>query len=150
LRRSPELIWWIITTGRLSGVYRSGFLCGVEADAIIDFSNFRAVDGILDFAKERKIPLVLCTTGLTEEQLAKVEEYSREVAILRSANMSLGINLAAEAGEDGDGAGSPIPGYDIEIVEEHHNRKLDAPSGTALALADSINEASGRAVSLRL
>ena len=116
--------------------------CGVEADAIIDFSNFRAVDGILDFAKERKIPLVLCTTGLTEEQLAKVEEYSQDVAILRSANMSLGINLllklvreATEVLKDS--------GFDIEILEEHHNRKIDAPSGTALALADSINEASG-------
>lgn len=114
--------------------------CTVQADAIIDFSNFRAVDGILDYAKERKMPLVLCTTGLTEEQLAKVEEYSRDVAILRSANMSLGINLLMKLVKTaavtlGDA------GFDIEILEEHHNRKLDAPSGTAIALADSINEA---------
>lgn len=116
--------------------------CSAEADVIIDFSNFRAVDGILDFAKERKLPLVLCTTGLTDEQLAKVEEYSSEIAILRSANMSLGVNLMLKlAGSAAKVLGDA--GFDIEIVEEHHNRKLDAPSGTAIALADSINEATG-------
>lgn len=116
--------------------------CDIAADAIIDFSNFRAADGILEFAKSRKIPLVLCTTGLTDEQLAKVEDYSREIAILRSANMSLGINLLLKlVGDAAKVLGSA--GFDIEIVEQHHNRKLDAPSGTAIALADSINEASG-------
>lgn len=64
--------------------------CTVEADAVIDFSSYKAADGILDFCRERKLPLILCTTGLTEEQLKKVEEYSREIPILRSANMSLG------------------------------------------------------------
>ena len=123
-------------------VFTSPDQCGVDADVIIDFSNFRAVDGILEFAKSRKIPLVLCTTGLTDEQLAKVEDYSREIAILRSANMSLGINLLLKlVGDAAKVLGSA--GFDIEIVEQHHNRKLDAPSGTAIALADSINEASG-------
>ena len=113
--------------------------CDVEADAIIDFSVAVAVDALLDFVKEKGIPVVLCTTGLSEEQLAKVEEVSKDVAILKSANMSLGINtlmkllkMATEVLAD--------RGYDIEIVEKHHNQKLDAPSGTALALADVINE----------
>ncbi len=113
--------------------------CDVEADAIIDFSMAVAVDALLDYAKEKNTPVVLCTTGLSEEQLAKVEEVSKDVAILKSANMSLGINtlmkllkMATEVLAD--------RGYDIEIVEKHHNQKLDAPSGTALALADVINE----------
>lgn len=113
--------------------------CDVEADAIIDFSMAVAVDALLDFVKEKGIPVVLCTTGLSDEQLAKVEEVSKDVAVLKSANMSLGINtlmkllkMATEVLAD--------RGYDIEIVEKHHNQKLDAPSGTALALADVINE----------
>lgn len=113
--------------------------CDVEADAIIDFSVAVAVDALLDYAKEKNTPVVLCTTGLSEEQLAKVEEVSKDVAVLKSANMSLGINtlmkllkMATEVLAD--------RGYDIEIVEKHHNQKLDAPSGTALALADVINE----------
>ncbi len=113
--------------------------CDVEADAIIDFSVAVAVDALLDFVKEKGIPVVLCTTGLSDEQLKRVEEVSNDVAILKSANMSLGINtlmkllkMATEVLAD--------RGYDIEIVEKHHNQKLDAPSGTALALADVINE----------
>jgi 4-hydroxy-tetrahydrodipicolinate reductase len=125
-------------------VYTDPASCDAQADAIIDFSNFRAVDGILELAKKRSIPLVLCTTGLTEEQFAKVEEYSKEVAILRSANMSLGINLLLKLVKTASELLSNS-GYDIEIVEQHHNRKLDAPSGTALALADSINEATNGA-----
>ena len=112
--------------------------CDVEADAIIDFSVAVAVDALLDYAKEKNTPVVLCTTGLSEEQLAKVDEVSKDVAILKSANMSLGINtlmkllkMATDVLAD--------RGYDIEIVEKHHNQKVDAPSGTALALADVIN-----------
>ena len=114
--------------------------CDVEADAIIDFSNAGAVDGLLDYCVERQIPVVLCTTGLSEEQLAKVEEASKKVAVLKSANMSLGINLLMKMLKDAAKVLYPS-GYDIEIVEKHHNQKLDAPSGTALALADSVNEA---------
>ena len=113
--------------------------CDVEADAIIDFSVAVAVDALLDYSKSKNIPVVLCTTGLSEEQLAKVEEVSKSVAVLKSANMSLGINtlmkllkMATDVLAD--------RGYDIEIIEKHHNQKLDAPSGTALALADVINE----------
>ncbi len=114
----------------------------VQADVVIDFSTASAVDALLSYVEETKTPVVLCTTGLSEEQLQRVDEVSGKVAVLRSANMSLGINtlldLLKKATEVFGAAG-----FDIEIVEAHHNQKLDAPSGTALALADSINEAAG-------
>lgn len=116
--------------------------CDVEADVVIDFSNAKAVDGLLNYCVEKQVPVVLCTTGLSEEQLQKVEEASKKVAVLRSANMSLGINLLMQLLKEATKVLSPA-GYDIEIVEKHHNQKLDAPSGTAIALADSINEAAG-------
>lgn len=113
--------------------------CQTEADVIIDFSSAKAADELLKYSVERKIPLVLCTTGLTEKQLDAVEEASHKVAILKSANMSLGVNMLLKILKDAARVLAPA-GFDIEIVEKHHNRKLDAPSGTALALADSINE----------
>ena len=112
--------------------------CDVEADVVIDFSNAAAVDGLLDYCANKKLPIVLCTTGLSEEQLAKVEDTAKETAVLRSANMSLGINLLLKLLQDATKVLAPA-GFDIELVEKHHNQKLDAPSGTALALADSIN-----------
>lgn len=121
-------------------VYSTIKECTVDADVIIDFSNASAVDGLIDYAVDRQIPLVLCTTGLSKEQLAKVEEASKKVAILRSANMSLGINLLMKLLKDVSRQLYDA-GYDIEIVEKHHNQKVDAPSGTALALADTINGA---------
>lgn len=113
--------------------------CDVEADCLIDFSTAKAVDKVLDYCAARKLPCVLCTTGLSDEQVKKVSEISKEVAVLRSANMSMGINLLLKMLKEAAGVLAPA-GYDIEIVEKHHNLKLDAPSGTALALADSINE----------
>mgnify|MGYP001150990352 CR=1 FL=1 len=113
--------------------------CKVEADVIIDFANAKAEDELLKFSVERKIPLVLCTTGLSDVQLKAVEEASKEVAILRSANMSMGINLLMKLLKDAAKVLAQA-GFDIEIVEKHHNQKLDAPSGTAIALADVINE----------
>lgn len=114
--------------------------CNVEADAIIDFSTATAVPSLLSFAKERQIPVVVCTTGLSEETMKLLEDSSKDVAVLKSANMSVGVNLlmnlvqkAAQMLADSN--------FDIEIIEKHHNQKIDAPSGTALALADSINEA---------
>jgi 4-hydroxy-tetrahydrodipicolinate reductase len=106
---------------------------------VIDFSAAAAVDGLLDYCVEKKLPCVLCTTGLSEAQLAKVKEASKKTAILKSANMSLGINLLLKLVKNAADvlAGA---GFDIEIVEKHHNLKVDAPSGTALALADAINE----------
>lgn len=114
--------------------------CDVEADAIIDFSAAPAVDGLLDFAVARQIPVVLCTTGLSEAQLQKVDEASKKVAILRSANMSLGVNTLLKLVNTATKVLAQA-GFDIEIVEKHHRKKLDAPSGTAIALADAINEA---------
>lgn len=114
--------------------------CQVEADAIIDFSSAKATDKLLEYSAARQIPVVLCSTGLSQEQLAKVEETSRKVAVLKSANMSLGINTLLKLVQDAAKV-LATAGFDMEIVEKHHRLKLDAPSGTALALADSINEA---------
>ena len=113
--------------------------CDVAADCIIDFSAAVAVDRLLNYCVEKKIPCVLCTTGLSEAQLSKVDEAAKHVAILKSANMSLGINLMLKLLKEAAGVLANA-GFDMEIVEKHHNLKLDAPSGTALALADSINE----------
>lgn len=121
-------------------VFSSLDACDVPADVVVDFSSAAAVDVLLDTCKAKKLPVVLCTTGLSEEQLQKAEELAKETAVLRSANMSLGVNLLLkllkEAAKVLGGAG-----FDIEIVEKHHNQKIDAPSGTAIAMADSINEA---------
>lgn len=113
--------------------------CDVPADVIVDFSVAKAVDAVVDYAVKRQMPLVLCTTGLSEEQLAHVAEASHKVAILRSANMSLGVNTVFKLAAIGAQVLAQA-GYDIEIVEKHHNQKLDAPSGTALAIADAMNE----------
>ena len=116
--------------------------CDVDVDVVIDFSNAGAVDELLDYCVEKNLPVVLCTTGLSDEQLKKVEECSERIAVLKSANMSMGINLLLKLLKDAAKVLAPA-GYDIELVEKHHNQTLDAPSGTALALADSINEAMG-------
>ena len=113
--------------------------CNVDADVIIDFCAAVAVDGLLEYSVEKQLPCVLCTTGLSKEQLEAVEEASKKVAILKSANMSLGVNTLLKLLKDAAAVLAPA-GFDIEIVEKHHNQKIDAPSGTALALADSINE----------
>ena len=111
-----------------------------QADAVVDFASAKAVDGLLDDCIRRKLPLVLCTTGLSQEQLEAVKAAPAQIPVLRSANMSLGVNLlfklVAEAAKT-----LAASGFDIEIVEKHHNQKMDAPSGTALALADAVNEA---------
>lgn len=114
--------------------------CNVDADVIVDFAAAAAVDKLLEYAVSKKLPVVLCTTGLSPEQLNKVNQASQKVAILKSANMSLGINTIMKLLKDAANVFAPA-GFDIEIVEKHHNQKVDAPSGTALALADSINEA---------
>lgn len=121
-------------------VYKSIDLCDVAYDVVIDFSNAKVVDSLLDYCATNNKPVVLCTTGLDEAQLNKVKELSKKVAILKSANMSLGINLLMKLLKEA----APVlaeAGFDIEIIEKHHNQKLDAPSGTALALGDSVNEA---------
>ena len=117
-------------------------VCDVAADVIIDFSNAKAVDDLLVYSVDKQIPVVLCTTGLSEEQLKKVDGASKKVAVLKSANMSLGINMLMELLKQAATILAPA-GFDMEIVEKHHNQKLDAPSGTALALADAIKEVAG-------
>ncbi|MCC2253993.1 4-hydroxy-tetrahydrodipicolinate reductase [Ruminococcus sp. CLA-AA-H200] len=123
-------------------VFDSVEKCDVDVDVVIDFSNAGAVDGLLDYCVSKGLPVVLCTTGLSEEQLRKVDEASKKIAVLKSANMSLGINLLMGLLKNAAKVLAPA-GFDIELVERHHNQKLDAPSGTALALADSVNEALG-------
>ena len=109
---------------------------------MIDFSQAARVEELLDYCGTKGMPCVLCTTGLSPEQLQKVDETAKRTAVLRSANMSLGINLMMKLLKNAADVLAPA-GFDIEIVERHHNLKLDAPSGTALALADSINEELG-------
>lgn len=139
---SIELVAGIDISDHISNpypVYKNIWDCDIKADAVIDFASPKAVDTLLDYCVEKQIPCVLCTTGLSEEQLKKVKEASEKVAVLKSANMSLGINLLLKLLKEA----APVlaeAGFDIEIVEKHHNKKVDAPSGTALALADSINE----------
>ncbi len=112
----------------------------VDFDVVIDFSNAAAVDGLLSYCENSNKPVVLCTTGLSDEMLSHVDSASKKVAVLRSANMSLGINTLFDLCKKATQVFADA-GFDIEIVEKHHNQKLDAPSGTALALADACNDA---------
>lgn len=125
-------------------VFSSLSECSVEADVVIDFSSAKATDSLLAGMVEKKLPGVLCSTGLSEEQLQAVKKTSEQVAVLKSANMSVGVNLIFKLLE----TITPIlakEGYDMEIVEKHHHRKVDAPSGTALAMADVMNASVGNA-----
>lgn len=115
-----------------------------QVDVIIDFSSAKAIDALLDYCGRTGTPCVLCTTGLSEEQLQRVRSTAERAAVLKSANMSLGINLMLKLLKQAADVLAEA-GFDIEIVEKHHNQKVDAPSGTALALADSINEERGGA-----
>ncbi len=119
-------------------VYANPQNCDIPADAIIDFSHPSALHGVLSYAKAHHLPVVVSTTGLSEEQIAEVKAASAEVALFFSANMSLGISLLAELARKA--AAVLGQDFDIEIVEKHHNQKIDAPSGTALLLADALSE----------
>ncbi len=110
-----------------------------DVDVIVDFSSPKVFDAMLDYALANKLPVVVCTTGLSEEQIARLDSAVEQIAVLRSANMSLGVNLLIKLVKEAAQTLAKA-GFDIEIVERHHNQKKDAPSGTALALADSINE----------
>jgi len=116
--------------------------CKDAADVIVDFSQADGVPGAIDYALARKLPLIICTTGLSEDCVKKIRAASEIIPVFWSANMSLGVNLlkslAAKAAKILYGSG-----FDIEIVERHHNQKLDAPSGTAAVLAQTVNEALG-------
>ena len=108
-----------------------------DADVIIDFSNPAVLDSLLDFAIEKSLPAVISTTGFSDEQIAKINNASKQIPVFFSFNMSLGINLLAELSRK---AASVLGGFDIEIIEKHHNQKIDAPSGTAILLANEIND----------
>jgi len=112
-------------------------VCG-SYDCIIDFSHPSVTDSLLSFAVNTNIPVVLCTTGLSSEQQEKVYAAGEKTAIFYSANMSLGVNLLVSLCKKA--AEILGEGFDIEIIEKHHNQKIDAPSGTALMLANAINE----------
>ncbi len=107
-----------------------------KPDVIIDFSVPVATMKILEYAKEKKVPIVIATTGLSDEEKQKIKEYSKTIPIFQSANMSYDINLMKKIVAE---VAKNLNQTDIEIVETHHNRKIDSPSGTALLLADSIN-----------
>ena len=109
-----------------------------KADVIIDFSHPNALRSVLDYAVKNKIPVVESTTGLSDEQINEIKDASKKVAVFHSANMSLGVNLLCELAKKAVNVLGN--GFDIEIVEMHHNQKIDSPSGTALMIADAINE----------
>lgn len=109
-----------------------------EADVVIDFSHPSCLSGLLEYCKKRKLPVILATTGFSPEQKAEFTEASKEIPVFFSANMSLGINLIIALAKT---AAKLLEGnFDIEIIEKHHNQKIDAPSGTALAIADAIDD----------
>ncbi|MCQ2454607.1 MAG: 4-hydroxy-tetrahydrodipicolinate reductase [Clostridia bacterium] len=110
----------------------------VIPDIIIDFSNPSVLDGLLKFAIKNKIPTVIATTGYSAEQIEKIKNASKEIPVFFTANMSLGINLLCSLAKKA----STVLGdaFDVEIIEKHHNQKIDAPSGTAIMLGNSINE----------
>ena len=112
--------------------------CDVDFDVIIDFSNPSALPALFELIRQRRCPAVICTTGLDEALTAELKELDKTAPIFKSANMSLGINLLARLARQA--ARILYPEFDIEIIEAHHNQKVDAPSGTALMLADQIND----------
>jgi len=109
------------------------------ADAVIDFSNYAFVGGVLNYCGMAKTPVVVATTALGELELDRMHEAAKKTAVFHSANMSLGVNLVAKMSKLA--APAVEDGFNIEIVEAHHNKKKDAPSGTAMLLADAINDA---------
>ena len=119
-------------------VYSDPMEYGGHADVLIDFSNPAALDKLLSFCIDRKIPIVVCTTGHDGDQLHHLKEASKQIPVFKSANMSVGINLLSNLARK---AAAALGGnFDVEIVERHHRMKLDSPSGTALMLADAVSD----------
>ena len=108
-----------------------------KIDAVVDFSSRNSLPAILDYCVKTNTPAVLCATGYTEEDVAAVNAASKKIALFRSANMSLGVNVLIETVKF---AAKRLYGFDIEIIEKHHNKKADAPSGTAVMIKDGIKE----------
>ena len=110
----------------------------IECDVVLDFSRPSSLKGLIDYCSEKNLPLVLCTTGYSKEELALIEESSKNIPIFKSANMSIGINIINSILQNI--SKKLYKDFDIEIIEKHHNQKVDAPSGTALLLADTIRD----------
>ncbi len=119
-------------------VYTNYDDCTDDIDVIIDFSHPSQIKGLTEYAVKRKIPLVIATTGLSEEEKGYMTEASKTIPVFNSANMTLGVNLIIDLVKSA--AKLLYPDFDIEIIEKHHNLKIDAPSGTALMIADELNE----------
>ncbi len=117
-------------------VYPSFSLVQEEADVIVDFSRPESLSALLDYAKAHHLPVVLASTGYNEEDLAAIRKAAKEIPIFRSANLSLGVYVLKTLAHQ---AAQLLPGFDIEIIEKHHNQKIDAPSGTALMLYDAVS-----------
>jgi len=115
---------------------------GYNADVIIDCSRASAVADVVGVAAKVCLPLVICTTGLCDDVLTKIKEASKRIPIFLSGNMSLGVNVVSKIAADAAKTLAKA-GFDIEIIESHHNQKIDAPSGTAFMLANKINETMG-------
>lgn len=131
-----EVVAGITPTG-FEGAYTTPAECREDADVLIDFSHHDGTKDLVDFCVERGLPAVICTTGQTEEELDYIRKAAEKTAIFKSANMSLGVALTAKIVKE---IAAKFPGCEVEIIETHHNRKVDAPSGTALMLADAVME----------
>ena len=119
-------------------VYPSAADCQEDFDVIIDFSHVLALPSVMKLAGDKRKPLVMCTTGLSDDNRKALTSLSEKTAVFYSANMSLGVNVLISLAQKA--AAILYPGFDVEIVEAHHNQKIDAPSGTALMIADAIND----------
>lgn len=120
-------------------VFTDPACCDITADVVIDFSHFSYIPTVLQFALARRLPIVVATTGVNEQIKAQIEQAAHSIPVFLSANMSLGINLLLELVKK---ATEVLQGqFDIEILEKHHNRKIDAPSGTAIMIADAVAQA---------
>ena len=135
--RGPELD--VCISGEADPAGAGGFApiqnSGAAGDLVLDFSHHSAVNDLLPWAAARSLPVIIATTGHTPEELAKIDEFSKVIPIFFASNLSMGVALMAEFAKK---AAAAFPGADIEIVETHHNRKLDAPSGTAITLAKAV------------
>ena len=118
-------------------VYPSFTMVQEDADVIVDFSRPEGLSALLSYARAHRLPVVLAATGYNEQDLAAISAAAKEIPIFRSANLSLGVYVLKTLAHQ---AAQLLPGFDIEIVEKHHNQKLDAPSGTALMLYDAVSQ----------
>lgn len=122
-------------TDKSNNIYKNIAECDCEADCIIDFSNHAATKDITEYAVKRNMPLVVATTGQSADELAMIKKASESIPVFYSQNMSFGVAIVSCLAKI---AAKALPDADIEIIEKHHNQKLDVPSGTAILLADSI------------